>query len=230
MTPNAAPDVERYVDALAKALPIFTADEQRAAVALYRQLAKGHPVTSPQLATALNASAGKAKELLERPSIKSLTFPDELGRVVGFGGLTVAPMQHKLMVNGRTLWTWCAWDSLFLPELLGATAQVESADPHTGELVRLEVAPNGVRKVAPDGVVVSFLHAESSLFAESAANIVAKFCHFVFFFATRTSGERWVQNHPATFLYSLADAVTIARRINARSFGLELARLARHAA
>jgi alkylmercury lyase len=32
-------------------------------------------------------------------------------------------------MNDRTLWTWCAWDSLFLPEILGHPARVTSPDP-----------------------------------------------------------------------------------------------------
>jgi alkylmercury lyase len=53
---------------------------------------------------------------------------------------------------------------------------------------------------------------------------MARFCHFVFFFASRRSGERWVAKHPGTFLFSLEEAFTLAKRVNARSLGLELAR------
>jgi len=49
------------------------------------------------------------------------------------------------------------------------------------------------------------------------------FRHFVFFFASRSSGERWVAKHPGTFLYSLDDAFGLAKRFTARNFGPELA-------
>jgi len=52
---------------------------------------------------------------------------------------------------------------------------------------------------------------------------MAKFCHFVFFFSSRQSGERWAAEHPDTFLYSLDDAFALAKRLNARNFGPELA-------
>ncbi len=220
-----APDVERYMEALNNTLPVFTADEQRAALTLYRQLAIGDPVGHAQLATDLNVPPATAIELLARPSLAALTYRDAQGRIVGFGGLATQPMHHQFTVNDRALWTWCAWDSLFIPELLQETAHVESRDPETGEMVVLDVAPNEVA-AAPAGVVVSFPLPDSSTFTASAGNIMATFCHFIFFFASRTSGERWVAKHPGTFLYPLADAVTIARRINARNFGLELARLA----
>ena len=59
---------------------------------------------------------------------------------------------------------------------------------------------------------------------ESAANVMAKFCHFIFFFTSRPSGERWVNKNPETFLYSLDDAFALAKRLNANNFGSELAR------
>lgn len=122
------------------------------------------------------------------------------------------------------LWTWCAWDSLFIPELLGATARVESPDPESGELVRLVVRPSGVTSVRPNTAVVSFHMPDASELDVSAANIMETFCHFVFFFAARGSGELWVAKHPGTFLYPIEDAVTLAKRLNIRNYGHELER------
>jgi hypothetical protein len=56
--------------------------------------------------------------------------------------------------------------------------------------------------------------------------LIAKFCHFVFFFTSRSSGERWVAKHPGTFLYSFDEAFELAKRQNAKNFGAELARRA----
>ncbi len=151
-------------------------------------------------------------------------YPDDQERVAGFGGLTVAPMHHRVDLEGRTLWTWCAWDSLFIPAILGEPGRVTSADPETGELVRLTVHPREIESAEPPGAVVSFLLPDGQGFVASAANVMATFCHFVFFFACRASGERWVEKHPGTFLYSLGDAFELARRLNARNFGAELVR------
>jgi alkylmercury lyase len=50
-------------------------------------------------------------------------FRDEEGRVVGFMGLSVVAFgEHRIELGGRTLTAWCAWDALFLPELLGEAA------------------------------------------------------------------------------------------------------------
>lgn len=205
----------------------FSAEEQRAAAALYGELAKGKPVDADQLGRALGVSQADAQALLQTDAVKCFVYPDDQGRVLGFGGLAVAPMHHRFEVEGRTLWTWCAWDSLFIPEILGRSARVTSSDPETGEIVRLVVTRDRINSVVPDGAVVSFIQPEAMTFDEGAANVMAKFCHFVFFFASRVSGERWVAKHPDTFLFSLDDAFALAKRLNARNFGSVLAERAR---
>src|SRR2546422_647848 len=119
MTRTNIPTVDEYWEALAKHLPTFSPEDQRVAVTLYRELAKGQPVDAAQLGRALGVAPAEARGFLNRDSIKAFVYPDDKGRVLGFGGLAAAPMHHRLEVDGRTMWTWCAWDSLFIPEILG---------------------------------------------------------------------------------------------------------------
>lgn len=171
----------------------------------------------------LGISDEESRALLQRDSINFLVHRDERGRVLGFGGLAAVPMHHRFEVDGRMLSTWCAWDSLFIPEILGRPARVASPDPESGELVRLVVTPDRIESVEPAGAVVSFVMPDAQAFGSSAVNVIAKFCHFIFFFSSRSSGERWVGKHPGTFLCSLDDAFALAKRHNARNFGPELA-------
>jgi len=219
---NEAPNIDQYWHALEAALPTFAEDEQRAAVTLYRELAKGSPVSTRQFAAALDVPVASAEALLGRDSIRGLVYPDEEGNVLGFGGLAAAPMPHKLHLDGRTLWTWCAWDSLFIPEILGEQAQVESSDPHTGGTIRLTVTPEGVRSQEPETIVVSFVALDAELFNSSAENVMGSFCHFVFFFESRESGEAWATEHEGTFLLTLDEAAELAKRLNARNWGAAL--------
>jgi alkylmercury lyase len=220
------PALDDYWGKLEPHLPRFSAEDQRAAVALYRELAKGKAVAAEQLGRALGTSLEQARALLDRDSIKVFVYPDEQGRVLGFGGLAAAPMHHRFEVEGESLSTWCAWDSLFIPEILGRSARVTSPDPESGEIVRLVVTPERIQSAAPAEAVVSFIQPEAQVFGSSAANVMTKFCHYVFFFSSRRSGERWVGKHPDTFLYSLDQAFALAKRLNARNFGPELARRA----
>jgi alkylmercury lyase len=219
--PN-APQLDEYWRKLSSQLRPFSPQEQRVAVTLYRELAKGRAIDADQLARALGLPPAESRALLQRDAIKGFIRPDNDGRVLGFGGLAAAPMHHRFEVEGRTLWTWCAWDSLFIPEILRRSARVTSPDPETREIVRLVVTPDRVESAVPDGAVVSLIELEADVFRTSAANVMASFCHFVFFFASRSSGERWIARHPGTFLYSLEDAFALAKRLNAGNFGSEL--------
>ena len=217
------PTPDQYWESLRPCLRSFSPEEQRVALALYRELAKGQAVDDAQLGRALGVSPADAEALLQSGALKSFVYADDEGRVLGFGGLAAAPMHHRFEVEGRTLWTWCAWDSLFIPEILGRSARVASADPESGELVRLVVTPDCVESVEPDETVISFIRVDTQGLGASAANVMARFCHFIFFFASRASGERWVDKNPGTFLYSLDDAFGLGRRLNATNFEPALA-------
>jgi hypothetical protein len=54
----------------------------------------------------------------------------------------------------------------------------------------LVVTPDQIASAEPPGAVVSFILPDAQVFDTTAANVMAKFCHFVFFFASRLSGEQ----------------------------------------
>lgn len=155
--------------------------EQRVAISLYRLLAEGRPVPPERLAERAEVDAEELTRLLESwPGVYSA----EAG-VVGFWGLALDQMPHRLHVDGRKLRAWCAWDTLFLPELIGKPAAVASSCPTTGETVSLEVIPGtGVRGVSPPDAVMSLLRREQPFDAET----ITSFCHFVHFFASEAAG------------------------------------------
>lgn len=127
------------------------------------------------------------------------------------------------------MWAWCAPDTLAYPELLRATATIETRDPETGELVRLTVSSDRIESVEPTAAVSSIRRPEV-WDASSAARIIATACHFNFFFASRETGDRWVGKHPETFLQPLDEVYGFIKRLNAHLFGAELTRLRADAA
>lgn len=216
--------LEDYWATLARVLPEFSAEQQHTAVTLYRELAKGKPLTTERVASVLGVPSEKAAAELARNPLRAFVYAHE-GQIVGFGGLAAAPMHHEFRVKGQTLWTWCAWDSLFIPTVLGDTADVSSPDPETRELVRVTVSPIGIERVEPKDAVVSFPLPGEGVFDHSAENVMGTFCHSVFFFTSRESGQDWRSTHERTVLYSLDDAFELGRRLVRKQFGLELERL-----
>jgi alkylmercury lyase len=218
------PSPDAYWEGLRPHLRPFSPDERHAAVALYRELAKGQAVADAQLAHALGISIVQSRALLQRDAIKPFIYRDREGRVLGFGGLATTPMHHRFEVDGHELSTWCAWDSLFIPEILGRSARVASLDPDSGETVRLFVTPERIESIEPKEAVISFHLARCTGLHRVGRQRDGKVLSFHIFFASRPSGERWVNKNPGTFLYSLDDAFALAKRLNAYNFGAELSR------
>ena len=79
---------------------------------------------------------------------------DESGRIVG-AALTTRPTAHSVVVTGRRLFAWCALDTLFIPGLLGETAEVESTCPSSGAPIRLTVTPDGVSAASPPDLALT---------------------------------------------------------------------------
>jgi alkylmercury lyase len=211
-------DLARIFAPLDAAMPELSLAEQRIAMALYRELMRGEPVQHEQLAIALDQPTCEVAEALAAPALRWLVFHDDEQRVIGFGGLAVVEMSHRFTVRGRMLYTWCAWDGLFLPEILGEVAEIESTCPETKQPIRLTVGPDGVRAAEPQETVVSFLYPDPREFDQTTTETITGFCHYVFFLSSREAGERWTARHEGTFVLTLDEAVGLARMNNAARF------------
>src|SRR5215203_4657789 len=118
-------------------------------------LAGGKPASPEEIAATSGKSPGEVRAALQQfPS----TEWDEQGRVVGLG-LTIRPTPHRLELESRTLFAWCALDTLLFPIVLGRPASIESPCRGTGELVHIEVTPAGIEAVEPTAAVVSIVAA-----------------------------------------------------------------------
>jgi alkylmercury lyase len=196
--------------AVARAAPDF---DEHVALAVYRRLAEGSSAPASDVAELAGEPAQRVDELLASwPGV----YLDEEKNVSGFWGLTITELSptHRLEVDGRRLFAWCAWDTLFLPGILDATARVESACPTTGETISLVVSPEGILETSHPGAVVSFLSPDQHF----DADVIQSFCHFVHFFASSEAGEAWAAEHPGTFLLLLEDAFELGRRVNRLNF------------
>src|SRR5258708_14312452 len=65
-------------------LPTITVEEQRLGLEIYRQLARGEPVSRAELAQALEAPIGTVEGVPGPPKLKSRTSPDNDVPTTGF--------------------------------------------------------------------------------------------------------------------------------------------------
>lgn len=202
---EAKPSITAIAEALEAAVPTLDPAEQRLALQLYRMLLAGRPVATTDLATAVGADDGFVEAALEGwPGV----FRDRQGRIVGFWGLAIRGMPHRLTTDEGAITTWCALDPLLIAPLVTDEARVESADPVSGELIRLTVTPDGARDVVPSDARVSMLAPDGPF----GHDVVESFCHFVHFFASEATARSWVADHPGTFTLTIDEAFELASR------------------
>ena len=212
-------DVDR-IEALAAqysaAMPNLDPLLQQAALALLRFLAQGEPVEVQRLAAATGLPGDYLEAALAAaPGI----FRDERGRVTGALGLSVVEVgNHRLHIDGRSLSARCAFDTLYLPELLGLTAGVTSRCPVTGAEISLTVTPTGPVHLSPTDTVISYLVPKEKF----DLDVVQSFCDYVHFFASPHAAEQWTAQHPGTFGLSVDGAYRLAQLTNHASFGAGL--------
>lgn len=200
--------VDRLEPAVRESFPKLDESEQRISLALYRALANGHPVALPRLAASpeLPGAAEVAAVVDSWPAV----YRNDDGEVIGYWGLALGGTGHTIEVRGTSLSTWCAWDTLFLPEVLQAVIDVDSPCPVTGRRVRLKVGPTGVVSSDPSSPVLSFLDPSGKV----DDKVISSFCHHIHFFVDRPAGEQWLAARPDALLLDLEQGWQLARVAN----------------
>jgi alkylmercury lyase len=208
------PDVRALADEFTRAHVTLSEPEQRIAVAAFRRLAEGTAFEPEELAEPAGLPAAEVRAAFDRwPEVHH----DQDGRVEGFWGLTVRPTRHLIEIDGRTLYTWCAFDTLFIPEILGRPARVRSTSPLGDERITLSVDARGPRDVEPEGAVMS-MHRVTEDF--SLEDVVGTFCCYVHFFASEDAARTWAAKNDATYVLSIPEGFEVGRHYVRGHYGV----------
>lgn len=208
-------DIPALAEEFTAAHPDLDPPQQRLALATLRLLGEGEPFGPEELAGRASVPTEDVARVFDAwPMLER----DHQGRVVAFGGLTLEPTSHVLEVDGRTLHTWCALDTLFLPELLGRPAWIRSTDPVSGETISLRVDAAGVHDVTPEGAVMT-LHGVAGFDLE---DVVGTYCCYVHFFASEEAARAWAERSEGTYVASIAEGFEYGRLYNHAQLGAAL--------
>ena len=169
-----------------------------------RLLSGGEPVALEQLAAAAGWSVEDVEAAL---GAQTSAERDDQGRLVGLA-LTLRPTTHRFTVDGRTLFAWCASDTLMLPVVLGSPAIVESTCPQTGQAIRIELTPDTVERLDPPEAVMSAVRPPGRL-----ADVRSTTCNHGHFFSSITTTAAWSDAHPDGHLYPVEEAFRLDRQV-----------------
>lgn len=184
----------------------LTAVEQHLLREGQRALVNGEPLTIDDLARLAEIPALEILNVLGQ--LPGFVHFDEKGRVVGLLGLSLQCSATRLDAVGRIVSTWCAWDSLFIPRLIGMKARIASHCPITKKLIQLVVGPEGVISTSAPDLRVSFLLASET---DEGSGVVGACCRHIHFLGSCQAADLWLSAHPEGFVLTLDEAWEVGR-------------------
>ncbi len=165
----------------------------------------GQPLAPAHLAKRLQMSQENLKAHLAR--VPDTEF-DGQGHIVGWG-ITLLPTQHQFLLKERSLFTWCAFDTVLFPPLLQVEAQVQSVCEASGQLITFVATRSaGIADLLPTTSVLSLI-----LPTERCDCVRGTFCEQSLFFQSEEAASSWMALHPDAVLLSVAEAAVLGQMV-----------------
>lgn len=202
-------DLEDYIR---RTWPSDLSDDVRSAVvAMYRAVALGKPVSDlPNCWDTVTAA---------HPD--DWAEVDGNGNVVAIGGLSQVEGPHRLMVEGIDLYAWCAFDCLFLPEVLGKPVEVRSTCPATGDPIEILLGVDPDVDAFSEGFCLTF---STPAVTKRTGDLRGSFCNQIHFFTSIEAARDWASGKPDLHVLTLDQGRKLAGFRNSVLFGNTLNR------
>lgn len=143
-----------FLRAIDEFLASFTPEEHAVTRVAFRRLLEGQGIQPGAIATTLGISLRAVEEtidhLLERGTMER---DRDSGEVVAARGLSLTETSHRLRLDGRQLYAFCAVDAVGIPAALELDARVESRC-HVCEVSLMLVLSGGAVTEASPGAVI----------------------------------------------------------------------------
>jgi alkylmercury lyase len=194
------------LDALAQRLSEqLQCEQEELCLPILHQVSRGKPLPKATLSTSLAISPNELEQRLTR--LPDTEF-DREGHIVGWG-VTLVPTRHRFQIDGKLLYTWCAFDTVLFPPTLGETAQVHSTCPATGQPITFVATPEGmVKELTPVSAIMSLI-----IPAEHSECVRDTFCEQSLFFRSEQAAAPWLAMHPQALVLSIEEAAFVGKSV-----------------
>ncbi len=150
-------------------------------------LAGAEPVTPPDLAAETGLPAEQVSQLMGQLERGGRLRRDAKGRLLAAAGLSLVPDRHEIELDGRRLWTWCAYDFLGIFAALGADGRALSPSPADGQAIEIRfVRGRPVQSRA-------LLFRPDQELRDRCQNVYEEWCSNSNLFATRELAAGWAR-------------------------------------
>lgn len=177
--------------------------------AVLDRLADGLPATVEHLADITGRPVDEIRRRVAQAASVGYEV-DEQDRIVG-AALTLNTTPHRFRVRGHDLHTWCGFDALFVPILLGERADVRSTCPVTGEDISLSVHGDGeVTELAPRTARVAIVGPAVTDGCDVTGPGSAV-CTQMPLLSSSEAGETWLRGRDGVAVVDIATGMEVAR-------------------
>jgi alkylmercury lyase len=178
------------------------------AAALQNLLHTGKPASVDHLATKMNTNSDIISSCIDEMMRTGHIRLDSEGLVIGAVGLSVSPTAHEISIDGKRFWAWCAFDVIGIFGALHASGFVQSLDPSSNEILRLDF----IKGLPQNGDLAVFM---ADL--PSGSSVCRDWCSKVNFFTSVPSAQAWIQtNGIKGSLISVGNLVPVAQEVWSR--------------
>lgn len=205
---------------------MFSDDLKNLVRTTIKLLSNGDPVSIKEISLETSLRDGKVRDYVAQLEGMGMAELNDEGEIVGMI-LSLLPTRHSFLVNGKSLYAWCAADALFLPSIIGKSASVRSKDPLTGDEISIEVTQNSIELLSPEGGYLSLVApgmtpdvGSSCKTGQDNAKLVGRggaLCDNIYFFASEDSARKWQNGREGYEIMSIREGSEIARDIWAKS-------------
>jgi hypothetical protein len=139
---------------------------------------------------------------------EDLVALDSSGRLVAAYPFSPTPTPHMVSVGDVEVFAMCAIDALGMPFMLGTDATITSADPHTGQPVRVTISNGSATYQQAEAVIVYAATGDAGPSVDTC-------CSTINFFTSASNAQAWIAAHPglAATVLDQDQAVTLGRNI-----------------
>lgn len=190
--------------------PATASPENTVREAVLRRLLRGEPVDPPSLAAEIRFSTPAVAQALAALSASGAIYLAD-GAVTAAYPLSAVPTEHRVRLDGATVYACCAIDALAVPAMANRAGTITSPCAHCSTGFTVALREDRVLSSEPESPVVFHVGRDC---CEAGPAVLTR-CPHINFFCGTDHLNRWRSAHPALAgdVLTLAQAVRRAREI-----------------
>ncbi|UCH11295.1 MAG: hypothetical protein JSU61_05240, partial [Fidelibacterota bacterium] len=174
--------------------------------AIFPLLASGDPVTVERIARATGAEVAVIQTALQ----VGRADRNSKGWVTELFGITTLPTTHRVEIKGVVLYSCCALVAQMVPMLVDQPARIETVDPISRRLVRVELSPTRLVGIEPPQAWGTLVRTELEAMQ---LNVGEAFCNHIHNFSSQKTAEQFAGQDERRYILKMEEFHDVARQL-----------------